>query len=234
MAAARRRGAKLLQGCAVTGVLTSGGKVKGVTSSDGDFFAPIVLNAAGPWAAGVAKMADVDLPIDTWRHDTMFVNRPPELGPSHPTAIDNPNSMYFRPETGGLTLVGLEDNNPLGQSPDGYTDRAQPGFVERAIERICERIPVMEHASLHSAHGGYDGITPDQRAAIGQIGPDGFYVQCGFSGTGFKIAPAVGVCVAELIVDGKASTVDITPFDPLRFERGDLLKGEHAYEDIWH
>ena len=61
----------------------------------------------------------------------------------------------------------------------------------------------------------------------------GFYVQCGFSGTGFKIAPAVGACVAELIVDGAAKTVDITPFDPQRFERGDLLKGEHAYEDIW-
>ena len=64
----------------------------------------------------------------------------------------------------------------------------------------------MEQASLHNAHGGYDGITPDQRATIGQIGPEGFYVQCGFSGTGFKIAPAVGACVAELIVDGIAST----------------------------
>ncbi len=234
MDAARRGGARLLQGCTVTSIQVESGKVSGVTTSDGDFSAPIIINAAGPWAAGVAKMAGVDLPIDTWRHDTMFVNRPRELGPSHPTVIDNANSMYFRPETGGLTLVGLEDKNPLGQSLESYTDRAQPGFVERAIERICLRIPIMEQASLHSAHGGYDGITPDQRAAIGQMGPEGFYVQCGFSGTGFKIAPAVGACMAELIVDGNATTVDIGPFDPQRFERGDLLKGEHAYEDIWH
>ena len=137
-------------------------------------------------------MAGVDLPIDTWRHDTMFINRPKELGPSHPTVIDDINSMYFRPETGGLTLVGLEDGNPFGDFPEGYTDRSQPGFVERAIERICLRVPMMEQASLHSSHGGYDGITPDQRAVIGAIGPQGFYVQCGFSGTGFKIAPAVG------------------------------------------
>jgi sarcosine oxidase subunit beta len=231
--AARRGGARLLQGCTVTGIQVQSGAVSGVTTSDGDFSAPVVINAAGPWAAGVAEMVDVHLPIDTWRHDTMFVNRPRELGPSYPTVIDDANSMYFRPETGGLTLVGLEDNNPLGQSPDSYTDRAQPGFVERAVERICLRIPIMEQASLHSAHGGYDGITPDQRAAIGQIGPDGFYVQCGFSGTGFKIAPGVGACMAELIVDGAAKTVDITPFDPQRFERGDLLKGEHAYENIW-
>jgi sarcosine oxidase subunit beta len=234
MDAARRIGARLLQGCTVRGVQVAAGKVQGVVSSQGEFAAPIVIDAAGPWAAGVAKMAGVDLPIDTWRHDTMFVQRPSELGPSHPTVIDNANSMYFRPETGGLTLVGLEDGNPLGESPDGYTDRAQPGFVERAIERICERIPIMEQAALHSAHGGYDGITPDQRAIIGQMGPEGFYLQCGFSGTGFKIAPAVGACVAEQIVDGAAQTVDITPFAPQRFERGDLLKGEHAYDDIWH
>jgi len=233
MEAARRGGARLLQGCTVTGIRVESGKVSGVSTTDGDFSAPIVINAAGPWAAGVAKMAGVDLPIDTWRHDTMFVNRPQEIGPPHPTVIDNANTMYFRPETGGLTLVGLEDKNPLGQSPDGYTDRAQSGFVERAIERICLRVPIIEQATLHSAHGGYDGITPDQRAVIGQIGPEGFYVQCGFSGTGFKIAPAVGACVSEFIVDGAAKTVDITPFDPQRFERGDLLKGEHAYENIW-
>jgi len=231
---AKRKGARLLQGYTVTDVLVGSGKVQGVRTSEDDFFAPIVINAAGPWAAEVAKLVDVDLPVTTWRHDTMFINRPTELGPSHPTVIDNANSMYFRPETGDLTLVGLEDGNPLGESPDGYTDRAQPGFVERAIERICLRVPIMEQASLHSAHGGYDGITPDQRAIIGQTGPEGFYLQCGFSGTGFKIGPAVGACMAELIVDGEATTVDITPFDPKRFESGDLLKGEHAYDDIWH
>jgi len=234
MDAARSMGACLMQGCTVTDIQVKGGKVRGVATSEDEYFAPIVVNAAGAWAASVAQMVEVDLPIDTWRHDTMFVQRPKELGPSHPTVIDNANSMYFRPETGGLTLVGLEDGNPLGESPDGYTDRAQPGFVERAIERICLRIPIMEQATLHSAHGGYDGITPDQRAVIGQMGPEGFYLQCGFSGTGFKIAPAVGACMAELIVDGAAETVDIGAFNPKRFERGDLLKGKHAYDDIWH
>ncbi len=234
MSAARGLGARLEQGCTVTGLQVVAGKVRGVLTSAGNFSAPIVINAAGPWAADVAKMAGVDLPVSTWRHDTMFILRPPALRLGHPTVIDNAHSMYFRPETGGLTLVGLEDGNPLGESPEGYTDRAKPGFVERAIERICRRVPTMEHGALHSAHGGYDGITPDQRAILGQIGPEGFYLQCGFSGTGFKIGPAVGACMAELIVEGAAQTVDITPFAPQRFERGALLKGEHAYDDIWH
>jgi sarcosine oxidase subunit beta len=179
-------------------------------------------------------MVDLELPVDTWRHDTMFVQRPPELNLEHPTVIDNAKSMYFRPETGGLTLVGLEDDNPLGLDPGGYVERAQKGFVERAIERICQRIPAMETAALHSDHGGFDGITPDQRAILGQDGPEGFYLVCGFSGTGFKIAPAVGACMTELILDGEAVTLDISPFAPQRFAEGKYLKGDHAYEDTWH
>ncbi len=230
LAAARAQGARLIQDCTVTGITNAGGKVTGVETGRGSFAAPVVVNAAGAWAAAVGAMAGLDVPVDTWRHDTMFVRRPPELGPSHPTVIDDIHAMYFRPETGGLTLVGLEDNNPLGMPPDGDADRPLPGFVDLAVERICKRIPKMEEASLHSAHGGYDGITPDQRAILGPAGPEGFYLVCGFSGTGFKIGPAVGACMAELIVDGAAQTVDISPFRFERFAEGDLLKGKHAYD----
>lgn len=232
--AARKMGAALVQDCEVTAIEVKGDKVTGVKSSQGDFAAPLVVNCAGPWAAMIGNMVGLTLPVSTWQHDTMMVQRPESLKRSHLTVIDDVNEMYFRPETGGLTLVGLEDNNPLGENPDGQTDYAKPGFVERAIERICKRIPAMEAASLQSAHGGYDGISPDQRAILGQAGPEGFYLQCGFSGTGFKIGPAVGKCMAELILDGEAKTVDITPFRFQRFEEGDLLEGEHGYGDIWH
>ena len=232
--AAKRNGARLVQDCQVSGIKIRAGRVEGVDSSKGEFFAPIVINAAGARAAQVGRMAGLDLPVDTWRHDTLFVRRPAEIGPSHLTVIDDINNMYFRPETGSLTLVGLEDGNPLGESPEGDTDYAKPGFVDRAVERICQRIPAMEKGSYHSAQGGYDGITPDQRAILGPAGPEGFYLCCGFSGTGFKISPAVGACMAELILDGQASTVDITPFRLERFSEGELLAGEHAYKDIWH
>ena len=233
MQAAREHGAELIQDCQVTGILKSNSKVNGVETSKRGISSPIVIDAAGPWAADVGRMAGLDLPIDTWRHDTMFVRRPAEIGPSHPSVIDDINAMYFRPETGGLTLVGLEDGNLIGESPEGDTDHAKPGFVERAVDRICLRIPSMERASLHSAYGGYDGITPDQRAILGQAGPEGFYLVCGFSGTGFKIGPAVGACMSELILEGKATTVDISPFSLDRFTEGKLLKGEHGYDSIW-
>ncbi len=233
MAAARDHGAQLQQGAVVTGIQVDGGKVRGVETSEGDFSAPIVVNAAGAWAGQINGLAGVDLPLDTWRHDTMFVLRPEGMEKTHPAAIDDPREMYFRPE-GELTLVGLEDNNPIGESPDSDTDHAKPGFVERAIERICLRIPAMEGGRLHSAHGGYDGITPDQFPMLGPYGPEGYFLQCGFSGTGFKTAPAVGACMAEWILDGAPSTVDVAVFSPSRFEEGRAVVREHPYQQIWH
>jgi sarcosine oxidase subunit beta len=232
MAAARERGARLIQDCRVSQIKTAGGRVTGVETHLGDFAAPVVLNAAGARAAEVGRMAGVALPVDTWWHEVAFIRRPPALQP-HPTVIDLSLSMYFRPETGGLTLVALEDNSQFGEPPESDADHVSPGFVERAVERLCRRVHDMDAGSLKTAYRGCDGITPDQRAILDQAGPDGFYVACGFSGTGFKLGPAVGACMAELILDGQAKTVDISSFTLRRFETGKLLKGEHAYPTLW-
>jgi glycine/D-amino acid oxidase-like deaminating enzyme len=233
LTAARAGGARLVQEVQVTGVTTQGGRVQGVETTQGLFEAPVVVNAAGAWAREVGLFAGLDLPITTWKHDTAFLRRPKDLGLTHPTVIDFINLMYFRPETGGLTLVGLEDGNPLGQSPDTGGDQPQPDFVDRAVERICRRIPGMDRGSLQSANAGYDGLTPDQRAILGPAGLDGFFLDCGFSGTGFKIAPAVGACMAEWIIDGRPKTVDVSGFTLNRFAEGRRLTGDHAYGEIW-
>ncbi len=91
----------------------------------------------------------------------------------------------------------------------------------------------MEEGALHSTHVGRDGLTPDQRAIIDQAGPDGFYIACGFSGTGFKLSPAVGVCMSELILDRSAKFVDISSLNLRRFARGEFLQGEYSYGNIW-
>lgn len=232
--AARAKGARLVQEAEVTGVTVKGGKVASVEAGGIEYSAPVVVNAAGAWAANLNRMVGLDLPYDTWRHDTMFVARPRPLALGHPAVIDFPNEMYFRPE-GNLTLVGLEDGNPLGESPDRDTDHARQGFVERAIDRICRRIPLLENGSLHSAHGGYDGITPDQHPLLGQAGPDGFYLDCGFSGTGFKTAPGVGLCMSELILTGASKTIDISIYSPQRFADGRPIVGTHPYHSsTWH
>ncbi len=234
MDAARRMGATLRSGVQVVDVLTDDSKVLGVKTAAGDeIHAPVVVNVAGPWAGSIAAMVGLDLNMTTWSHDVMFVRRPAAIGPSHPTLIDDGNEMYIRPEQGGLTLVGLEVGNPLGEDPDGDADHAHPGYVERAIEHLCRRIPMMEESSLHSAHTGYDGLSPDQRAILGPAGPEGFWLNCGHSGTGFKIGPAVGLCLAEWLVDGAPQTVDIRPFAYERIPANKPLRAQHPYADIW-
>jgi sarcosine oxidase subunit beta len=231
IASAKACGSVLMQDCEVTGIRLSGGKVAGVESSRGSFDAPILVNCAGTFADRIGKMAGLQIPLTTWTHDVAFVKRPPNVG-MHPTVIDDVLSMYFRPE-GELTLIGLEDNNRMGEPPESDLGRVDPEFVMRAIDRICERMNGMEEGSLHSTHVGRDGLTPDQRAILDKAGPDGFYIACGFSGTGFKLSPAVGVCMSELILDGSAKLVDISSLTLGRFERGELLQGEHPYGNIW-
>ena len=234
MNAARELGATLKTGVQVADILADDSKVRGVRTADGaEYHAPVVVNAAGAWADRIARMVGLDLPITSWSHDVMFIRRPKSIGPIHPTVIDDINEMYFRPEQGGLTLVGLESNNPLGEDPDNDTDHAHPGYVARAVEHICRRVPIMEEGSLHSDHMGYDGLSDDQRAILGPAGPEGFWLNCGHSGTGFKIGPAVGLCMAEWMVDGAPQTVDIRPFSFSRFATGEILRGEYPYADIW-
>ncbi len=236
MDAARARGATLKTGVRVSDILLSqdGSRVLGVKTADGrEYHAAMVVNAAGAWADRIGAMVGLDLPITSWSHDVMFIRRPKAIGPDHPTAIDDINDMYFRPEQGGLTLVGLESDNPLGEDPDGDADHAHPGFVDRAVDHICRRIPIMEEGSLHSAHRGFDGLSADQRAILGPAGPEGFWLDCGHSGTGFKIGPAVGLCLSEWMLDAAPRTVDIRAFALDRFARREPLRGEHPYSDIW-
>jgi glycine/D-amino acid oxidase-like deaminating enzyme len=232
MAAAVRGGAQLMQGCAVTAVRTVGDRVVGVSTTRGDFDAPIVVDAAGAWAGRVAAMVGLDLPLTIWRHDVAYVQRPPDI-PRHVGFIDLANEFYSRPEGASLTLVALEDGNPLQGDPDASVEASAPGFMERAAERIVRRLPDFERAGAQSAHSGQDGITPDQHPIIGSVGPEGFWLDCGFSGTGFKIGPAVGASLAQLITDGPQANDDLSIFRFERFAEGRPIVGEHSYGAMW-
>ena len=229
---ARRNGAALLQNCEVTAIHTSGGRVTGVSTSRGDFDAPIVVNAAGPWAKQVASLAEIDVPLETWTHDVAFLHRPRSLG-RFPAVIDDIINCYFRPEGSALMLAAGEDESMRGEPPDAEDQTPTPTFLEKLIDNMVRRIPKIEESGLHSIHVGRDGITPDQRAIYGGSGLDGFYLACGLSGTGFKTSPAAGASLVELILDGAPKTVDITPFRFERFAEGKLIEGEYGYGHIW-
>ena len=229
---AKRNGAVLIQNCEVTAIHASGGRVTGVSTTKGDFSAPIIVNAAGAWAKQVAGLAGIDVPLITWTHDVAFLHRPPSLG-RFPAMIDDTINCYFRPEGSALILAAGEDESLRGEPPDAEDQTPTPTFLDKLIDAMVQRIPKIEESGLHSIHVGRDGITPDQRAIYGGSGLDGFYLACGLSGTGFKTSPAAGASLAELILDGAPKTVDITPFRFERFAEGKLIEGEYGYGHIW-
>jgi sarcosine oxidase subunit beta len=236
LAAARLAGTRYVGNCRVIGVVLDGGRVVGVETDRGTFQAPVVVVAGGAWSAELAATAGVTVPVEAWRHDTAYFGLPDGRTADLPIVIDHAQEVYFRPEGRELLLVGLEAGNVIGGSPDRPMEALAETTVEAMIERVCRRLPWMAAGTFRTAHGGQDGITPDQRAILGPVGaggPDGLWLACGFSGTGFKTAPAVGASLTEWILDGRPSTVDITPFALSRFAEGRSLVGEHPYEALW-
>lgn len=233
LAAARRDGARFHGSCRVERVIVEGGRVAGVESSLGRFDAPVVVDAAGAWAAQLAATVGVEVPIRPWRHNTVYFGLPAERPADFPIVIDNLNDVYFRPEGRELMLVGLEIGSEVGGSPDQPEGAVSAAHIELSAARVCRRVPWMTLGTYRTAHSGQDGITPDERAILGPAGPDGFHLACGFSGTGFKTAPAVGAAMAELILDGRATSVDIGRYDLARFNEGRELVGEHPYGTFW-
>jgi sarcosine oxidase subunit beta len=211
MAAARRDGARLVQNCQTEAVLVAGGRVTGVQTNQGIFSAPVVVDAAGAWAGELASTVGLTVPIEPWRHDTTYFGLPSDHQASFPIVIDEAGEVYFRPEGRELMLVGLESGNVIGGSPDRPMTPLGAASTEVLVRAICGRVPWMAGGTFRTAHGGQDGITPDQHPIIDQAGPDGFFLDCGFSGTGFKTAPAVGAALAELIHDGRSTTAVISP-----------------------
>jgi len=132
------------------------------------------------------------------------------------------NLTYFRPEAADLTLVG-NGNVVHDADPDNYDSGPSMDYLSDVWSRLAARIPEIASAEYTHGYAGLYTETPDSHPIIDAIqGIDGLYICTGFSGHGYKLSPAVGQVMAELILDGKASSVDITPLRMSRFEEGDL------------
>jgi sarcosine oxidase, subunit beta len=222
-------GAQVHQWTAVTRVIRQESRVTGVETSAGRIDAGSVIVAAGAWSKRLCGELGLALPARPKAIDTVAVTRPPELGKGHMVFIDNVLGNYFRPEGGGLTLVGIPCQE-WDIDPDTLGTGLPPHAADVGASLITRRIPVMEHATLARGYRAFDGYSPDRHAILGGVGGiDGLYLATAFSGSGFKIAPAVGACMAELVTEGRAKTVDIEPFSIRRFAEGRTVEGPHPY-----
>ncbi len=229
MAAARRHGATLHQGVTVTGLGVDRGAIQTVETDAGEIATPLVISTAGPWSGPLLQRIGVDLPLVPSRHQIMILQRPPELPASH-TYI-TPGSLYFRPDSAGLTLVGYGPGED-GVNPDAYRDAVDDDIQQQGAVRMAQRVPAMQHAGMRRGYAGCYTMTPDGKLIVDQApGIEGLYIGAGFSGTGFKISPAVGIALAELATQGRATTVDVSPFRATRFAEGRILRAQFEYLD---
>jgi sarcosine oxidase subunit beta len=145
--------------------------------------------------------------------------------------IDGALGTYFRPHGAELTLIGMGQWRPEPPpNPDAYDEANDPDFIPAAKQKVARRIPAMQRAEYARGHAGIYDVSPDTRAILDRApGVDGLYMAAGFSGTGFKISPAVGACMAELITQGRATFVDISPFRFSRFEEHEPIRGANEY-----
>jgi sarcosine oxidase subunit beta len=222
--AAKRFGANCLSGIEVEGVLVEAGKVSGVRTRFGTVSAPIVVNAAGPWAGVVAEMAGVHLPLVPLRRQWLTTTPLPELPADFPFVIDFDRSLYFHPEGAGL-LTGM--SNPH-ENP-GFNQNIDPDWELIHMEAAVSRLPLLETAGVMSRLAGLYENTPDAHPIYGATPVEGFYIVTGFSGHGFMHGPISGLLMSEIILDGNASTVDISSLDLARFEENRLV---HEYNVV--
>jgi len=218
--AARRHGVKIFEKTEVTAIEIKGGRIVSVTTPQGRVETPTVVNAAGPYAARVGKLAGVDIPVNPIRRQ-LFITRPfpaSKIPPSVPLTIDHRQNSYFRREGECILLSGPQDEKPSFNLTTDFDS-----MVESA-NKAMHRVPVLEEARIVRGWAGLYEITPDNHAILGRVPEvEGLILAVGFSGHGFQHGPAVGRVMAEVILHGHSELIDISPVALTRFKEGQLI-----------
>jgi len=219
---ARERGARLWLETEVTGIDVDQGKVNGVNTSRGYVSTRSVINAAGPWAAGVAKLAGIEIPVEPLRRQIVKTEPFESLSSRLPMVIDMSSGFHFRPEGSSFLLAW-----PDPEQTHGFRTDFDYGFIEKILTRAVNRVPVFADVEVNPRRcwAGMYEMTPDHHAIIGAApGVQGMFLANGFSGHGVMHSPATGKIVSELTMEGSSSFADAPMLRAERFAEGDLLK----------
>ncbi len=206
MASAVEHGATLWKKTEVTGITAGQQGDFTISTSRGPVSTRTVVNAAGAWAAQIAKYIGVDLPVEPLRR--MLVPSEPfdDFPHSSPMVIDMSNGFHFRPEGRGFLLAW---NDP--EETPGYKTDFEPSFIEKILTHAANRVPAFENLPINPkrAWAGLYEMTPDHHCILGPVASvPGFFLANGFSGHGVMHSPATGKILADLILQGKTNVVD--------------------------
>ena len=221
-ARAVERGARIEKGVAVTDIVRDERGVAGVETRRGRVQTRTLVNAAGPWAAEVARMLDVQLPVEPLRRMLVPTEPFPQISHQAPMTIDMATGFHFRPEGLGLLLAWSDP-----EEKPGFKTSFDSSFIEKILTRAVERVPCFENLQVNPARGwaGLYEMTPDHHAILGPV-PEvpGLYLANGFSGHGVMHSPATGKILADLILKGTSDLIDPHTLSLDRFAEGRLIE----------
>jgi len=217
-------GARLLPFTPVTGLLQADGKVQGVATARSEIYAPVVVDAAGAWAARVTAAAGITVPLVAVRHQLFITEPVPGVEPLQPIVRLLEASVYVRYAQGGLMFGGYEDHPRVLDAsafPPGFQIADLPldlGVLRALADEVAGRFPVLRDARVAVHRGGAPTMTPDGRPILGRVpGLAGLFVASGCCVGGLSLSPAAGRALADLILDG-VSEPDLTPLSVERFK----------------
>jgi sarcosine oxidase subunit beta len=225
--AAQAAGVEVARETEVTGIGVESGRITGVTTTRGRIAAPVVVNAAGPQAGLVARLAGVALPVLPFRRH-IFIAQPPHgvdwdrpadglflVPPTRVLVIDFESTFYFHRE-GANALFGMGDP----AEPSGFDLTVRWDFLDEVSAVAVHRLPALGEAAVSHAWAGLYEMTPDAMPVIGEAGdPRGLFFINGFSGHGFQHSPAAGRILADLVT-GRDPGFDLAAFSFSRFAQG--------------
>ena len=209
---ARKLGVEICEKVEATGIALETSRVVGVDTRDGFISTPMVVNAAGARGAQVASWVNLKLPITNYKRTVFITDRFDAIADDAPFVNDAEVEWYFRKEGRGILMgMGREESTT-------YEPQLEWEFLDAIIARALHRAPILANARVMRGWAGMRSLTPDDYPILGRVpAVDGFVNACGWGGHGVMHAPIGGILIAELIADGKATTLDLTPFRLERF-----------------
>ena len=216
---ARQQGARVVEGVAVTGVLSRRGAVTGVSTTHGDVEAEFVVNCAGMWARQLGEKAGVAIPLQAAEHYYLITGPSKDIDPSWPVLEDPASYGYYREEVGGLMVglfepvcapwkvEGVPEDFSFGELPPDW-ERMAP-YVEKALARV----PVSADLGVKKFFCGPESFTPDLQPVVGEA-PElkNFFVAAGLNSIGILTGGGLGRVLAHWIIHGRPD-VDVTGFN---------------------
>ena len=220
--ACRHAGVEVRFRTRVTGIGVTAGRVASVSLGDGsDLATPLVINAAGPWCNELLRMVGLDLPwsLVPTRIQVMYRDRPGTLRGHIPVTADLSGGIYFRTQNNGQQLVigsvREEDEREAVADPDDFRTETDADFEAVNLHVLHHRLPELPSTGRVRGYCGlYTTNLEDVHPILGPTAVEGFWVANGFSGHGFKLAPAIGSMLAQALT---GQTCDFDTEIPLSF-----------------